>query len=111
MHRSRFAILLVGWSFVGLPVLCEAGELAHACECAPDAQCGHEDDCHDDPCAGIMASQPPRVRHEFAVTSLPLIAHQDFVNGPEVVSVTLAVFDVPIAATLPFPESDVPLRI
>ncbi len=40
---------------LGVPALCAAGAVLHPCECGESIECGHEDDCSDDPCVDVFA--------------------------------------------------------
>ena len=61
------AIVLVSWSLVLAPMFCLAGVLKHDCDgLCPEASgetsqhdggssCGHEAECHADPCSNLVA--------------------------------------------------------
>ena len=111
MRLRIVAIMLVGWSFVGLPAVCEVGGMVHACDCAPGAVCEHGCECHDDPCGAAKASPDSWRRHELLVITggaLPLdavAAVTDSQTPP---------IDRPPAICLPrlaYPASDLPFRI
>lgn len=57
MYSRAVLIFAAFWSFVAMPVLCEGGLLLHACSQHDSDGCGHESDCHDDPCAKFVADR------------------------------------------------------
>jgi len=69
------------WSFGVTPALCEGGMLTHKCGQHDSEGCGHEGDCHDDPCAqitsgtmrvGVRASWIGSVPQQLAVVPVAL---------------------------------------
>lgn len=111
MIRGVFAILMVAWSFVGLPALCEAGDIAHACDCVPGAMCEHEDDCPDDPCGGIAATNQSRGRNELSLIAVLVIATLDLASELESEAVLIERPWLPEFERRPYPASDLPFRI
>lgn len=62
MSRRAVIVLASLWAFLVVPNLCTIGWLTHACNQHASDSCGHESDCHDDPCAkftsaGAMSSR------------------------------------------------------
>lgn len=57
MYIRAFLILTAFWAFVAMPALCEGGLLLHLCSQHDSSDCGHESDCHDDPCAKFIADR------------------------------------------------------
>lgn len=56
MNRRAAIILATLWAFLVVPNLCTIGLLTHACGKHASDGCGHESDCHDDPCAKFAPS-------------------------------------------------------
>jgi hypothetical protein len=46
-------VFIALWGLAGVPVLCAGGVLLHACPCAEDEACQHEDECAMDPCTDL----------------------------------------------------------
>ncbi|NOT00205.1 MAG: hypothetical protein HOP29_06215 [Phycisphaerales bacterium] len=111
MRNTWCAILLVGWSFAGLPVLCEAGEIAHACDCTPGALCEHENECPSDPCHGLTANNESRGRDEPVPMDYPAFSMPHL--SAEIRSDSVFIFGVTVLFQfrLPYPPSVLPLRI
>lgn len=107
------AIGLFTAALLAIPALCMAGAAEHACECGEFSECGHEAACSSDPCSSIL-TRPRQVNADVA-TSI----------GVPTACVVLAADDVdstlqlgwnphpesPPDGPLPFPRSDIPLRI
>ncbi len=120
-------IVMACWSLVALPALCAAGMVGHPCEvrterdCADhegasgeNGHCEHESSCPEDPC-NLIAVQ--RAEGEDEVVSAPALA----LTGPAGAAVVAQAAEAaPYAGPpgqdwltpyLPFPRSDIPLRI
>lgn len=57
MYTRAILIFPAFWTFVAMPALCEGGLLLHVCSQHDSDGCGHESDCHDDPCAKFIADR------------------------------------------------------
>lgn len=110
MKRAS-TLLLAFWATAIAPSLCLAGVLTHPCEPHASQDCRHEPACVEDPCGQILKIQhDPRtdspqlvisdIPRGFLVESdLPLESHRtDEVEPPR-------------KPHLPFPSSDIPLRV
>lgn len=76
MRRILF-IFLCAWTLLLGPSLCEAGWIAHFCLDHSTADCGHEEDCYEDPCAS-SALRPVSSHEEFGTLSSIADAAQAF---------------------------------
>ncbi|MCH7719856.1 MAG: hypothetical protein IH988_02540 [Planctomycetes bacterium] len=107
------AIVLFTAALLAIPVLCMAGAAAHACECGEFSECGHEAACSSDPCASIL-TRPRQVSADVA-TSIGAPA-ECAVLATDDGDATLQPArkprpESPSDEGLPFPRSDIPLRI
>ena len=93
MALRYFSILMAGWSFWGMSVLCVAGVLEHPCApegkrcqetdapncsheepgCPHDGGCGHESDCESDPCSTMLVGRE-RSSDDGPLVSLDVVA-------------------------------------
>ena len=111
MLTRAATILLTTWSLIGLPTLCEAGGILHPCDCAQEGTGEHESDCPDDPCDSATVTQDRRPRAECVLLLFPATAVLESTpqlpseRGFEQASSCLVV------VRLPYPPSDVPLRL
>lgn len=61
--RRRAVIMVASlWAFLAVPNLCLFGLLSHACGNHASDGCGHESDCHDDPCAKFTSGNATPLR-------------------------------------------------
>lgn len=101
------------WSFVAMPALCEGGLLLHACSQHDSQGCGHESDCHDDPCAKFIAHRGS----SGARGDLPDWVQQPIASPEPIAATVLEVagqFNSPldrILAPTPAPHVTLPLLI
>ena len=116
------SILLVVWSLTAVRSLCVAGVLQHACYHEPEADhhhedpCSHEQSCAQDPCSMVAVARWERLvgdsDGEVIHPSQPVPVFVALV-WPE--SQTLQsnadYWRLALLRLLPFPPSDVPLRI
>ena len=114
MLRFHTAFIVVFTAaLLAIPVLCLAGAAAHACECGEFSDCGHEAACSSDPCASILTR--PRQASVDVATSISVpaecVALVDDDSDATVQPARTPHPDSPPDAHLPFPRSDIPLRI
>lgn len=132
MQGRFYGIFLTVWALQGVPVLCAAGLLLHPCDIehpcesrcdhgpddnghdhpAPPEGCGHEQDCPDDPCSDLTVGGERLGRTDDA----PVFALAACLSTVDLGDLEAAVAPCPSLARsrgpdLPFPASDVPLRI
>ncbi len=107
------AIVLFTAALLAIPTLCMAGAAAHACECGEFSKCGHEATCSSDPCASILA-RPRQVSADVATwigapTEGVVLVTDDCDATPQPARKPHS--ESPPDERLPFPRSDIPLRI
>lgn len=77
-------LLFSSWCFLLSPALCEAGWLSHVCLDHADEECGHEEDCVDDPCTE-SALRPESLANETSFRDLAFLPSPgtclDFAQG------------------------------
>ena len=107
------AIVLFTAALLAIPALCMGGAAEHACECGEFAECGHEAACSSDPCSNIL-KRPRQVNADVATSiGVPAACVALAASG---VDSTLQPARNPHPESapdgrLPFPRSDIPLRI
>ena len=116
MDRLRRATkLLCIAAILAIPALCMAGATSHECDCGQASECSHETGCLTDPCTSMVV----RPRHADAdadadASTRALIPAalepQSPETGERVVHPARAPTP-PRHKRLPFPQSDIPLRI
>ena len=108
MSRTVFVIALVG-GILALPLLCIAGVTEHDCVCVSVECCAEETTCEPDPCNAIYEKKDRREPDPDGVPAIvpPLsgISASVIVDGPAAASTQ------DTCCNLPFPDSDLPLRI
>lgn len=132
MVRNAVATFSALWLFLA-PALCAAGVLTHPCECSEgveecgsccasdeelgcdcvDEGCSH-DGCDNDPCGATAAAEKGRTQprvpvFEIAVLGLPDLLQKDRSAPGE--SLTASSGPPGLARNLPYPPSDIPLRV
>lgn len=112
----RFHTLAIGMftaALLAIPALCMAGAAEHACECGEFAACGHEAACSSDPCSSIL-TRPRQLSTEIA-TSFSVPAACVVLAADDVDSTLQPAWNPHPESSpdgrLPFPHSDIPLRI
>jgi hypothetical protein len=72
------ALFFAIWGLLIAPSFCEAGLLAHVCLEHAGVDCGHEEDCPDDPCSSA-ALRPAASKDDSSapstVCAFPLVLH------------------------------------
>ena len=107
--REPILILVIVAGVLSAPILCAAGVAAHECVCAPVDCCDEEAFCEQDPCDDAYQRENGRQTElETAVAAAqPLAGVEHTVDGYD----HLAPPASPPSRNLPFPDSDLPLRI
>ena len=107
--RESILILVIVGGVLAAPVLCLAGVAAHECVCDPVECCDEEAFCEQDPCDDAYQRENGRGQDLRAVVAaaLPLAGVEDPVSGQSSAAPSMH----PHSRNLPFPESDLPLRI
>ncbi len=108
MSRATFAIVLVG-SILVVPLLCTAGVTEHDCICVPTQCCAEEASCEPDPCDVVYAKECRREKDHDATTVImpPLAGVAALATGEGIPAAS----GRDTCCNLPFPYSDLPLRI
>ena len=109
---KRSALILTGfWAVLISPSLCVAGLLKHPCEPHPSSDCSHEPGCAEDPCGQLI--KPQENSHSSVV--LPVVSSFWFIVTielpPRAELHSSGPTEPPRGLHLPFPPSDVPLRV
>ena len=107
--REAILILAIVGGVLAAPVLCTAGVTEHECVCADTDCCDKEVICEQDPCDDAYQRENGR-RQDLGTTiaaALPLAGVADTTVGHDYCALPAK----PPSRNLPFPDSDLPLRI
>jgi hypothetical protein len=112
MARLTATILMV-WTLLLGPALCMGEVLEHACDCDHDVECEHEENCTTDPCSDVIRWREASESLEPAPTWAPALPPTCEPFQLADLSAACDVDPPPRAhrQRLPYPPSDVPLRI
>ncbi|MFO0973797.1 MAG: hypothetical protein U1A27_10215 [Phycisphaerae bacterium] len=73
--------LLFGlWTAIAAPAACTAGVLEHPCDCGKQADCSHESECGNDPCASIVAPRAGSTTTANDITASSLFSDAAFIS-------------------------------
>ena len=108
MSRATVIIALVG-SILVVPLLCTAGVADHECICTSTECCEEETTCEPDPCDAVYEKQDRRKQDQgVAHCIIPPLARVAASSPGEGLLTTC---ERGTCSNLPYPNSDIPLRI
>ena len=132
MLRRYVTILFSAWALWGMSSLCVAGLLEHSCStdkdhCAKgvdsgrshdepesphDGGCGHESDCHSDPCSETMVRSKQSSDGHLLISLHPVALVRQVEEAGLLASSDRLLYDTPPRfGPLPIHSSDIPLLI
>ena len=111
-HIKRVSSLVLAfWATAIGPSLCLAGVLTHPCEPHASQDCSHESACAEDPCGQVVKAQDDSAQTSPQLKVSPFPPALLVESGLPAESHRVAEIDPPRKPQLPFPNSDIPLRV